>query len=116
MRHLTYLGVLAFIVVATWWLEIGLRTRVLRRWRRLAVAVLPVTALFVLWDAYAIAHGHWSFDPSQVTGWRVFGQVPIEEVLFFVVVPVAAVLTFEAVRSVWGWPVSDAPDANSRQT
>jgi len=116
VRHLTYLAVLAFIVAATWWLEIGLRTRVLRRWRRLVVAVLPVTALFVVWDGYAIGHGQWSFDPAQVTGWRVLGQVPVEEVLFFVVVPVASVLTFEAVRSVWGWPVADAPEGSRRNT
>jgi hypothetical protein len=34
--------------------------------------------------------------------------------LFFVVVPVAAVLTFEAVRAVKGWPVGDVPQGMSQ--
>jgi hypothetical protein len=37
------------------------------------------------------------------------GGLPLDEVLFFVVVPVAAVLTLEAVRSVKRWEVGDEP-------
>jgi len=65
-----------------------------------------------LWDAYAIDQGHWTFDPSRVTGWDVWG-VPIEEVLFFVVVPLASILTLEAVRSARGWRVGDEPDRDT---
>ena len=35
------------------------------------------------------------------------GRVPVEELLFFVVVPVCAVLAHEAVRAVRGWPGGD---------
>ena len=34
-------------------------------------------------------------------------SVPVDEVLFFITIPIAAVLTFEAVRSVRGWPAGD---------
>ena len=34
---------------------------------------------------------------------------PVEELVFFLVVPFAAVLTLEAVRSVRGWSVGDEP-------
>ncbi len=37
------------------------------------------------------------------------GRVPLDEVLFFLVVPVAAVLTLEAVRAGKGWRVGDEP-------
>jgi hypothetical protein len=40
----------------------------------------------------------------------LFGLLPIEELLFFVVVPIAAVMTLEAVRVVRrpeGWLVGD---------
>ena len=37
----------------------------------------------------------------------VLGDLPLEELLFFLVVPVCAVLTLEAVRAVKGWPVGD---------
>lgn len=111
MGRWSYLAVLAFVVVSTVWLEVALRTRVYRRWRRLLASVLPVAGVFAMWDVYAISRGHWTFDPGRVTGWRLPGDLPVDEVAFFVVVPVAAVLTLEAVRSVRGWPVGDeAPD------
>jgi lycopene cyclase domain-containing protein len=112
VRHLTYLGVLAFILVGTGWLEIVLRTRVYARWRRLLLTLLPVVAVFVVWDLYAIAAGHWWFDPEQTTGVVLPGGIPIEEILFFIVVPLAALLTLEAVRSVKRWQVGDEPEGS----
>ncbi len=107
MARLSYLAVLAFIVVGTGWLELVLRTRVYRRWRRLLLTVVPVVAVFTVWDLYAVARGHWTFDPQRTTGIRLPGRLPLEELLFFVVVPVASVLSFEAVRAVKRWPVGD---------
>jgi len=102
VRHLTYLAVLAGCLVGALWLEPLLRVRVLARWRRVLLTVLPVMAVFVAWDAGAIAAGHWTFDPGQTTGVVLPGGIPLEEVLFFVVVPVCAILGFEAVRVVLG--------------
>jgi lycopene cyclase domain-containing protein len=107
MGQWSYLAVMAFIFVGTAWLEIGLRTRVYRRWRRLLLSVLPVTAIFYCWDVYAIGAGHWWFDESRITDVRLPGGVPIDELVFFLVVPIAAVLTLEAVRSASGHPVGD---------
>lgn len=100
MRHLTYLAVLAGCLGAALWLEPVLRVGVLRQWRRLLLTLLPVVAIFVAWDLAAISAGHWSFDPAQITGVVLPGGLPIDELLFFVVVPVCAVLGFEAVRKV----------------
>jgi lycopene cyclase domain-containing protein len=109
MERFAYLGVLLFVVLGSGWLEIVLRTNVLRRWRRLLLSLAPVLALFLVWDAYAIATGHWDFDPERTTGVIVVAGIPLEEVLFFLVVPFASVLTLEAVRSVRGWSVGDEP-------
>jgi lycopene cyclase domain-containing protein len=110
MGHLSYLGVLAFCVVGTIWLEVVLLTRVFVRWRRLLAAVVPVAALFICWDLYAIAEGHWTFDPARISGVMLPGGLPLDEVLFFLVIPTAAVLTLEAVRSVRRWQVGDEPE------
>ncbi len=109
MSRFAYLGVLLFVVVGTAWLEVLLRARVYRRWRRLLLTLLPVVAVFVVWDLYAIASGHWTFDPSQTTGVILPGDLPLDELLFFVVIPIAALLTLEAVRSVKRWEVGDEP-------
>ena len=103
MRHLSYLAVLAFCLLGTLPLELWLGVRVYRRPRRLLLTLLPVVAVFYLWDVYAVAADHWSFDPAQTVGLVLPGGVPVEELLFFVVVPTCAVLAFEAVRRVKGW-------------
>ena len=107
MRHLAYVGVLAFCLLGTLPLELWLKVGVYRRWRRLLLTLLPVVTVFVVWDLYAIAAGHWSFDPAQTLGVELPGGLPLEELLFFVVVPVCSVLAYEAVRTVRGWPGGD---------
>jgi lycopene cyclase domain-containing protein len=102
VRHLTYLAVLAGCLAGALWLEPALRVGVLRQWRRLLLTLAPVVAVFVVWDLLAIAAGHWSFDPAQTTGVVFPGGLPLDELLFFVVVPICAVLGFEAVRKVLG--------------
>lgn len=99
MNHFWYLGVLGFCIVGTAWLEVALRTRVYRRFWRLSAAVLPVLLIFTIWDKYAISQGHWSFDPDRITTIRVWGTIPLDEILFFIVIPICAILTLEAVRS-----------------
>jgi len=105
--RLSYAGVLLFVLVGCTWLEVVVRTRVLRRWRRLLLALVPGLVVFAAWDAYAIATGHWYFDELRILGWRPVADVPIDELAFFVVIPYAAILTFEAVRAVKGWPAGD---------
>jgi lycopene cyclase domain-containing protein len=100
VSHLAYLAVLAGCLLAAGWLEFALHTRVFQRWRRLLLTLVPVLAFFCAWDWYAISRGQWSFDPRHVTGWLLPGRLPVEEVLFFAVVPVCSVLCFEAVRIV----------------
>jgi lycopene cyclase domain-containing protein len=103
VRHLTYLAVLTACLAAALWLEPVLRVGVLRRWRRLVLTVVPVAVVFVVWDLAAIAAGHWTYDPTQLIGVTLPGGLPLEELLFFLVVPVCAILGFEAVRRVTGW-------------
>lgn len=82
------------------WLEVVLKVGVLRRWKRAASSILPVASLFLAWDAYAIKRGHWFFDREQILG--IYGplHIPLEEYLFFIVVPLAALMTIEAVLKV----------------
>jgi lycopene cyclase domain-containing protein len=103
MGQLTYLGLLVGCLVVTAPLELVLRVRVYARWRLLLLAVLPEFVVFVVWVLYAIAQGHWDYSAALTLGIRLPGGIPVEEVLFFVVVPVCSVLALEAVRKVTGW-------------
>jgi lycopene cyclase domain-containing protein len=95
-----YLAMIGFTVFGSIWLEFVLKVKVLKRYKRVIKAILPVSLIFIVWDAYAIHQGHWSFDNNQILG--IFGPfgIPLEEYLFFTVVPLAAILTIEAVRTV----------------
>jgi lycopene cyclase domain-containing protein len=98
VRHLTYLGVLAVCLIGTAPLEIFLRARVYRRWRRTVLAIVPAVVVFTAWDVAAIQARWWHFDQHFMSGVLLPGRLPVEELLFFFVVPLCAILTFEAVR------------------
>lgn len=90
---------LGFVIIASWWLEIAFDTRVLRDPIRVLKTLAIVVPFFVLWDAYAIAEDHWFFDPDQTLG--IYGplNIPLEEYLFFIIIPIAAMLTLEGVKN-----------------
>lgn len=98
MRHLTYLGLLAGCVLLTLPLDYAFGARVFRRFRTLLLAIAPAFVVFTVWDLYAISRRQWSYDLRWMTGVVLPGGLPLEEALFFVVIPLTAVLTYEGVR------------------
>ena len=84
----------------SFWLESVLKTSVLKRWKRVLISILPISFCFLVWDAYAIAQGHWFFNRDRMLG--IYGpfDIPLEEFLFFIIVPMAAILTIEGVTTV----------------
>src|SRR6478609_7361396 len=97
MDHYQYLLLLAGCLAVTAPLEL-LGARVYRRPARLARALLPVALVFAGWDVVAVAARVWAYNPRYVTGWRLPFGLPVEEALFFLVIPVCAVLTYECVQ------------------
>lgn len=97
--HLTYLVILAACLLGTLPLELVLRVGVYAQWRRLLVVLVPVVVLFGAWDVFAIHQHTWRYDGRYLVGVNLPGRLPLEEVLFFLVIPTCAVLTYEAVLS-----------------
>lgn len=113
MRAL-YFIVLGGCLVVTLPLELFLGTRVYRSPVRLVLTLVPVLVVFLAWDATAIHAGQWTYH--HLVGARV-GDVPVEEIAFFVVIPICTVLTLEAVRrSRPGWRIGDEPAAPAEST
>jgi len=96
MDHWQYLIVLGACLLITAPLEL-FGEGIYRRARRAAFAVLPVAAVFVVWDAVAIAAKIWTYNPRYVTGIRLPADIPIEELLFFIVIPLCGLFTYNAV-------------------
>jgi lycopene cyclase domain-containing protein len=103
-----YLAMILFTMIGSFWLEVVLKIGVLRRFKRVVLSILPVSIFFLIWDAYAIEKGHWFFDEKQIIGIVGPFNIPLEEFLFFIVVPLASIMTIEAVRTVKKhWLVGD---------
>ena len=98
MGHFQYLMLMACCLAVTAPLEL-LGARVYRQPRRLLRAVLPVAVVFLAWDAIAIAAGVWTYNPRYVTGVRLPFRIPLEELVFFLVIPVCAILTYGCVQA-----------------
>lgn len=99
MDHWQYLIVLGACLVITAPLEV-FGDGVYRQVRRAAFAVLPVAAVFVVWDAVAIAAHIWTYNPRYITGIRLPAGIPIEELLFFIVIPLCGLFTYNAVDTI----------------
>lgn len=99
MNDAQYLLLMAGCLAITLPLEFVLGARVYRSPRRLGTALLPGFIVFTGWDLYAILSGAWTFNPRYVTG-AALGPIPVEELVFFVVIPVCGLLTYEAVGNV----------------
>ena len=97
-----YLILMGLCLLVTLPLEFVLGARVWRRPRRLLAALGIPLVIFLVWDVIAIARGHWDYNPRYVTGWRLPFELPVEELVFFLTIPICSLLTLEAVRRVLG--------------
>ncbi|MGX9790714.1 lycopene cyclase domain-containing protein [Mycobacterium sp. MMS18-G62] len=102
MDRWQYVLVLAACLAVTAPLEI-FGSGVYRQVWRTAAALFPVAVVFAVWDVAAIVADVWAYNPRYVTGIELLGSLPIEELLFFVVIPLCGLLTYNAVDTILAW-------------
>lgn len=94
MAQFHYLYVLGFIAFCAVAVTLVFRVRVPRFWRNFILADLSILAIYLNWDYWAIRKGNWGFDGEQILGLYIFGIIPVEEVLFFIIVPLMTVIVY----------------------
>ncbi len=92
-----YLIVLSLSVAAPLILSFSRNLDFYRYPARLVLSIGFPFVLFVLWDIIVTARGHWAFNPDYTIGFRIF-NLPVEEILFFVVIPFCGIFTWESVK------------------
>jgi lycopene cyclase domain-containing protein len=102
VKHLSYLAVLLACLVCVAPLAVVVRRAVLGAPVRLGLTLLVTFLVFTGWDLYAIHAGQWHYAHATTTGLLLPGRLPIEEALFFVVIPICVLLTFETVHHMLG--------------
>jgi len=71
--------------------------RLYKRWKYLLPAILITMFIFVVWDIIFTQMGFWFFNPIYNSGIYI-NKLPLEEYLFFIVIPYACAFSFYAVQ------------------
>lgn len=66
-------------------------------WKSLFSGILIMMIVFIPWDIIFTIREVWGFNPRFLTGFYLF-ELPIEEWLFFIVIPYCVVFSFEVIR------------------
>ena len=67
------------------------------QWKHAIPAILIVAVAFILMDMLYTHLGVWGFNPDYYLGFQIF-NLPLEEVLFFILIPYACVFLHEVLK------------------
>jgi lycopene cyclase domain-containing protein len=67
-----------------------------KNWKSLFPALVLSAIFFLIWDEIFIRQGIWGFNEGYITGIKLF-NLPIEEILFFIVIPYCCIFIYECV-------------------
>lgn len=93
-----YLWVILGTVSGPFFLSFDKKVHFYTYWKALFPAILIVAFAFISWDQLFTQAGIWGFNRTYLTG-IFLGDLPLEEVLFFLVVPYACVFIYEVLKA-----------------
>jgi lycopene cyclase domain-containing protein len=110
--HYTYFFILAASLAGPLALSFDKKVSFYKKWKYLFPAMLLPALFFLVWDELKTRAGIWSFNHDYITDLKL-SSLPLEEVLFFFVVPYCCVFIYECIvcyfppvkQMKWGRPV-----------
>jgi len=94
----TYLAVNLIALSMPFILSFDRKVHFYTNWKYLFPAIFFTMLLFIPWDIIFTLKGVWGFNPRHILGLDVL-HIPLEEWLFFIVVPYASVFTYEVLNA-----------------
>lgn len=68
------------------------------QWKYLFPSIILTMFLFIPWDIFFTLKGVWGFNPRHLLGINLL-HIPLEEWMFFIVVPYASLFTYEVLNA-----------------
>jgi lycopene cyclase domain-containing protein len=96
--HYTYFLILAASLAGPLALSFDKKVAFYKNWKYLFPAMIIPALLYIIWDVYFTSKGVWSFNEAYISGIKIF-NLPVEEVLFFFIVPYCCVFIYACIRS-----------------
>jgi lycopene cyclase domain-containing protein len=96
--HYTYLLILACSLAGPLALSFDKKVSFYKKWKQVFMAMILPAIFYCIWDGIFANMHIWFFHEKYITGIFIF-NLPIEEVLFFFVVPYCCIFIYECVRS-----------------
>jgi lycopene cyclase domain-containing protein len=90
----TYGWVLIFTIVGPLALSFDKKVHFYTYFKPLFKAIIPVAVFFLLWDSFFTYNQIWGFNQEYLAKFYIY-NLPIEEVLFFFLVPYACIFIYE---------------------
>jgi lycopene cyclase domain-containing protein len=88
----------------------GFQLKISKKLKLFLFTDLLILVIYLIWDFWAVSKGSWFFDSNQILGIMLFDKLPIEEVLFFIIVPLMTVLSYLALIKLTGLVKSTGQD------
>lgn len=104
MEHYLYLAIDLLILVLPLLWSFERKVYFVRYWRGLFLGIAVMALLFIPWDVWFVSLEVWGFNEKYTTGIKI-GSLPIEEWIFFIVVPYACAFIYELLNYYMPKPV-----------
>ncbi|MDP4212316.1 MAG: lycopene cyclase domain-containing protein [Bacteroidota bacterium] len=96
--HYTYLLILMASVAGPLALSFDKKVGFCKKWKYLFPAMIIPALFYIVWDIFFTVRGVWYFNEKYITGIKI-AALPLEEVLFFILVPYCCIFIYECVRT-----------------
>jgi lycopene cyclase domain-containing protein len=96
--HFTYFLILAASLAGPLALSFDKKVAFYKNWKYVFPAMIIPALLYIVWDIYFTEKGVWSFNPAYISGINLY-NLPLEEVLFFFIVPYCCVFIYACIRA-----------------
>lgn len=98
--HNTYLYLNVLTLLGPLFLSFDKKVAFYKDWKFFILAMLPTSLAYIIWDIIATHTLVWKFNPQYLLGINII-NLPIEEFMFFIVVPYACLFIYACLKSYW---------------